>query len=90
MSHSYKVSPRKLSRRLRAVRERCGLTQEQASNLADLSAKYYQNLESGRRTNPSFEALNRIAHAFRVPIYELFYDPAELRRALCGERRNGP
>lgn len=62
-----------LAANMRLWRERAGLTQEAASEAADLSVVYWKQLEHGTASNPSLASLVAAANALGVP-------PAELLR----------
>ena len=65
--------------RLRAIRLEKKLTQEQVAARAGLNEKFYQDLESGRRDNPTLETLNALASALETPVYALLYEFGELK-----------
>lgn len=58
-------------RRIRALREERGLTQEELGEKADLDPTYISGIERGRR-NPTVVILGRLSRAFQVSISELF------------------
>jgi transcriptional regulator with XRE-family HTH domain len=60
----------KLGKRIRAAREDGELTQEDAADGAELSAKHWQDIESGR-TNPTFASLLAVARSLGVPLSQL-------------------
>ena len=60
-----------LGRRLRYLRNRQGLTQEQLGEKADIDYKYLGGVERGER-NPSTQNLAKIAMALGVNLKELF------------------
>jgi transcriptional regulator with XRE-family HTH domain len=69
--------------RLKGLRKRAGLTQEQLAELVDLDARHVSRLEVGRHF-PSLDSLERIATALNVPLSEFFQfsteeTPASLR-----------
>ena len=63
-----------LGKRIKALREARGLTQEKLAVDARLSRIYIQKVESGERSSPSLTALARIARALgatlRIEIVE--------------------
>jgi transcriptional regulator with XRE-family HTH domain len=59
-----------LGKTIRRYRERAGLTQEQLSEKADLSAKYLGEVERGL-VNISVDALLRIANALGLTVNNL-------------------
>jgi DNA-binding XRE family transcriptional regulator len=61
----------RLGKRVRALRLERKLTQEQASEIAKLDEKHWQDIE-GARTNPTVATLVGIARALKVTVSELF------------------
>jgi transcriptional regulator with XRE-family HTH domain len=57
--------------RLRALRLRHGLTQEEAAELMDLSLRFYQVLESGRKKQIWLETVERAAAAYGLAACDL-------------------
>jgi transcriptional regulator with XRE-family HTH domain len=57
-------SPESLCRNLAHLRERHGLTQEQAAALMGMEYKYYQHIEAGRRSRVRLDTLDRLAAAY--------------------------
>lgn len=70
MSGDYTIV-RKFSKRLRELRKKNGLTQEKLAEIADISYKNIQYLESNNPTCPSLITLNKLAKAFRISLSEL-------------------
>lgn len=66
-------SLRILARRIRALRERHGLTQEDFAQRSGISVSFASLLERGERS-PSYETLVQVAAALDVPLSELFRD----------------
>ena len=60
-----------LGRRVRALRETQGLTEEQLGEIADLDQTYISDIERGER-NPSVLIVGQLAKAFRLSLAELF------------------
>jgi transcriptional regulator with XRE-family HTH domain len=60
-----------LLRRLRHLRKRAGLTQEQFAERAGLSYKYYQQIEAGRKQDLRLSTLERLARAHRIKLSKL-------------------
>jgi DNA-binding XRE family transcriptional regulator len=56
--------------KLRSLRERRGLTQKEAAQLADVSELTVYRLESGKQT-PYMPTVTKIARAYGVPLEEL-------------------
>lgn len=55
----------------KTLRLRCGLTQDQVCNRANLTQGYYSAIENGGI--PSFETLSRLAIVFNLPVYLLIW-----------------
>ncbi|MBJ6759475.1 helix-turn-helix domain-containing protein [Myxococcaceae bacterium JPH2] len=60
-----------LARRIRALRERRGLTQEDFAERCGISVSFASLLERGER-NPSYDTLLQVASALELPLWELF------------------
>ena len=60
-------------KRVRAVRNAKGLSQESLADNAGLHRSYVWGIENGKR-NVSLENIVRIAHALRVPPRDLLVD----------------
>jgi transcriptional regulator with XRE-family HTH domain len=65
-----------LARRIRALRERRGLTQEDFAALSGISVSFASLLERGERS-PSYETLLQVAAALGLPLSELFRQEEE-------------
>ncbi|HUI41120.1 MAG TPA: helix-turn-helix transcriptional regulator [Terriglobia bacterium] len=73
-----------IGQRIRELRERKGLSQNDIEEASGLRQWYLSWVEHGQ-TVPSLETLERIAAALEVPLYWLFYsedDSAASRQAL--------
>jgi transcriptional regulator with XRE-family HTH domain len=58
--------------KIKQIRERLGLTQEEAAKKAGFSNRqYWNNIESGRRTNIELNTLDAIARALKVSAKDL-------------------
>lgn len=62
---------RKFSKRLRRLREENNLTQEKLAEIADISYKNIQYLESKNPTCPSLITLNKLAKALKLSLSDL-------------------
>ena len=62
-----------LARRIRGLRERKGLTQEEFASRCGISVSFASLLERGERS-PSYETLVEVAQALEVSLSELFRD----------------
>ena len=56
---------------IRAARESAGLSQSEAARLAAMSRQQLWNIESGRRRDPQWSVVVRIARAIGVSLDEL-------------------
>ena len=54
------------AQRLREERLKTKLTQEQVAELIDVSARYYQMLESKKSTAVKIDTIEKLAKAFKV------------------------
>jgi transcriptional regulator with XRE-family HTH domain len=61
----------KLAQRLRELRQRHGLTQEEFADVAGLSYKHYQQIESCRKKQLWLETVERLAAGFGLAAWEL-------------------
>jgi len=61
---------KQLGQRIRVLRNKRGLTQEQIAEIAGLNAKYWSDLELGKETI-SVKNLTKIAVALDVPLSDL-------------------
>ncbi|MEK4508956.1 hypothetical protein BSK66_12405 [Paenibacillus odorifer] len=57
--------------RIRALREKLGLTQEQLAERADLHPNYIGQIERGLK-NVSLENIQKIANGLRIELHQLF------------------
>jgi DNA-binding XRE family transcriptional regulator len=62
---------RKFSKRVRALRIKQKLTQEELAELADISYKNIQYLEAKDPTCPSLITISKLATAFKISIPKL-------------------
>jgi transcriptional regulator with XRE-family HTH domain len=62
--------------RLRALREEKNLSQGDVEKRTGLFRCYISRVENGH-TVPSIETLEKMARAFEIPLYQLFYDGDE-------------
>jgi transcriptional regulator with XRE-family HTH domain len=61
----------KLAQRLRELRQRHGLTQEEFADVADINYKHYQQIESGRKKQLWIEIVERLAAGYGLEAWEL-------------------
>jgi len=71
-----KASLRALARRIRSLRDRQGLTQEDFAVACGISVSFASLLERGARS-PSYETLVQVSAALKVSLSELFQDAPE-------------
>lgn len=76
-SNKAEASLRELARRIRTLRERKELKQEEFAQASGISVSFASLLERGERS-PSYETLVQIADALGVSLAELFRDVAPL------------
>jgi len=65
-----------ISDRLRALREQKNLSQGDIEKRTGLLRCYISRVENGH-TVPAVETLEKLARAFEVPLYQLFYEGEE-------------
>jgi len=68
MSRDIKV---KFSEQLRRLRQKCGYTQQQLSELADIEYKHIQRLESKRPCDVKISTLKKLAGALNISLSKL-------------------
>lgn len=61
----------RLGKRLRDLRKKKKLTQEELAYLAGLEYKYIQRLESKKPSSPTLNTLEKLAKAFNIRISKL-------------------
>ena len=61
----------KFSKRLRELREKRGLTQQELAELSDLDYKHIQRLESRNPTDPKLETIEKLAKALKTTCSKL-------------------
>jgi transcriptional regulator with XRE-family HTH domain len=61
----------RLIQRIRQLREQRGLTQEAFAEEAQISYKYYQAVEAGRKIDLRLSTLERLAKAHGLEVWEL-------------------
>jgi transcriptional regulator with XRE-family HTH domain len=67
----YKMAPKeRMAARLKAIRERRGLTQEQLAEKSGVSRTYLARLETGRQ-DPTLSTLEKLAKALGVKVGRL-------------------
>ena len=74
---------RRVGRRLRALRVRRGLTQEQLAEAMDCSVDTVGNVERGR-TMAALETLDRLSRSLAIPMSEFFDDGAPVSATRAG------
>lgn len=74
---------RAAGRRIKVVRQRSGLTQDQLAEKVDLSPKYISGIERGVE-NPTMDILIRLSKVLGVELYDffLFGESEESEKAL--------
>ena len=60
-----------LGQRLRSLRERKHLTQEQLADRARMNVKHLQRLEGKTPSRANIESLQNLADAFEMPLWKL-------------------
>jgi XRE family transcriptional regulator, master regulator for biofilm formation len=60
--------------KIKRMRIKRGLTQMQLSQLSGLSQAYINELENGRKSNPSIIVLDKLAAALQVQISDILED----------------
>jgi len=64
-------SKNNISKTVKRLREKMGISQEKLARLADVSNNTIINIEAGKQGNPTIETLKKIAKALDTPIEDL-------------------
>lgn len=64
-------SKNNISKTVKRLREKMGISQEKLARLADVSNNTVINIEAGKQDNPTIETLKKIAKALNTPIEDL-------------------
>jgi len=64
-------SKNNISKTVKRLREKMGISQEKLARLADVSNNTIINIEAGKQGNPTIETLKKIAKALNSPIEDL-------------------
>lgn len=79
--------------RLRELRKRHSLSQEQCSELAGISYKYYQLIEIGIRIDMRLSTLEKLAGAYHIQVHELLgpeMPETQISKRVPSKRRGRP
>lgn len=60
-----------LGKRLKDLRRKKKITQEELAELASLEYKYIQRLESKKPSSPTLNTLQKLAKAFKITVLKL-------------------
>jgi putative transcriptional regulator len=60
-----------LKNKIKILRKKKKLTQKGLAQKTGLSQAYINELENGKKTNPTYEVLQKIAQALEVPISDI-------------------
>lgn len=60
-----------ISKAVKKLREKRGLSQEKLARIADVSNNTIINIEAGKQNNPTIETLKKIAKALEVGVDEI-------------------
>ncbi len=80
---------KRLCERLRALRRKHTLTQEQFAELSGLTYKHYQQIETGKKRDLRLSTLERIASAYGIEIHQLLA-PEQPPSKITTVRRQRP
>lgn len=87
MSKPPSTGLQKLSRRLKELRRRHGLTQEEFAGIAGITYKFYQQIESGRKKQVWLETVERLAAGYGLEAWEILGPEVPEKTQLAGVRR---
>jgi len=69
-----KSSKNDISKTVKRLREKRGISQEKLARLADVSNNTIINIEAGKQDNPTIETLKKIAKALEIGVDDLIKD----------------
>jgi transcriptional regulator with XRE-family HTH domain len=75
-----------LGKRIKALRARLHLTQDQLSERVQITPQYLSNIERGKE-NPTLDMLIRLAEGLKVDAWEMFLSDAEAPDAQALRRK---
>jgi len=78
----------RLVKRLRQLRQRHSLTQEAFAEVSEISYKYYQAVEGGRKPDLRLSTLERFARAYGIEVWELLA-PNEPKKTTLKRKPSG-
>jgi transcriptional regulator with XRE-family HTH domain len=79
--------------RLRELRKRHSISQEQCSELAGISYKYYQLIECGKRIDMRLSTLQKLAGAYGIQVHDLLapeMPETRIPKVVPSKRRGKP
>jgi transcriptional regulator with XRE-family HTH domain len=79
--------------RLRELRKRHALSQEQCGELAGISYKYYQLIECGKRIDMRLSTLQKLAGAYGIQVHDLLapeMPETRIPKVVPSKRRGRP
>ena len=81
-------SLKQLAQRLRELRQRHGLTQEEAAGVCGISYKFYQQIEANRKKQIWLETVERLAAGYGLAAWELLSPDLPKTTKLAKEPRS--
>ena len=88
MEKNHEIDLKIVGGRIRAARQRLGLTQEKAAERTDITGQYWSLLETGRERG-SVSTYLQIADALDLTLDDLFYDSIDVLRMEKSLLRGG-
>lgn len=80
----------RLLARLKQLRQQLGLTQEEFADRFDLSYKYYQAVEAGRKRDLRLSTLERLAQIHGLEVWQLLLPVADKATRKASPRGKKP
>ncbi len=77
-----------LAQRLRELRQRHNLTQEEAAGVCGMSYKFYQQIEANRKKQIWLETVERLASGYRLEAWELLSPSSPKETQLAKKPRS--
>lgn len=79
----------RVTERIRQLREQRGVTQEEFAEQAEISYKYYQAIEAGRKIDLRLSTLERLAKAHGLDVWELLLPQMPAQMVAEGKAKYG-
>jgi transcriptional regulator with XRE-family HTH domain len=68
------LNPDRMGLALRDLRQKAGLTLDEAADRSGLNKTYLHNIETGKQWNPGIQKIAALCSAYKIPISKLAYE----------------